>query len=58
MSFKGFLKQEDIINPELEVIYLLEPEDDIFVRNILPRTIRNAFTIQKLEWEDFVGKVD
>ncbi|CAD8048559.1 unnamed protein product [Paramecium sonneborni] len=55
ISFRGFISLKNIKNPEYEMEYLLDPENNKYVRDKLPIKIQN-FEIKKLEWIDFIGK--
>ncbi|CAD8052086.1 unnamed protein product [Paramecium sonneborni] len=55
ISFQGFISLKNIKNPQYEMEYLLDSENDKYVRDILPIKIQN-FEIKRLEWNDFIGK--
>ncbi|CAD8049786.1 unnamed protein product [Paramecium sonneborni] len=54
-SFTGFITIQDIRKPKYDVNRLLGPNNDQFVRDILPIKIQN-FEIKRLEWDDFSGE--
>lgn len=54
-SFAGFLTPKHFPSYEDTLTYLLDPSDDIMVRNILPMKI-GKFEIRKIEWNDFIGE--
>ncbi|CAD8043641.1 unnamed protein product [Paramecium primaurelia] len=57
ISFRGFLSLKNIKNPQYKIEQLLDYRKDKYLRDILPIKIKN-FEIERLEWVDFIGKLN